>query len=101
MYQIKIMKRVPLKYVPKKLSKRETKKVKAELKKSRQMYKKKQYYTRKKVKGYKSKPSRHILQARKIYKVEDIMPSKELAIKTGCSIEALREIEKKGMSTLR
>lgn len=92
-----MVKKVPIKYVPKKLSRREKKIVKGELKKSRSQYKKGQYYTRKKVKGYKSKTSGHVYNAKRIYDVEDIKPDRELAIKTGCSVKALEAIEKKGM----
>lgn len=63
--------------------------------KSRKMYKKGKYYTRKSVPSYKHKISKHILKARKIYNV-DIFPSKELSQKTGCSVAALKAIVRKG-----
>jgi len=66
------------------------------IKKSRKMYKKGKYYTRKPVKSYKSKTSSHILKARRIYKIHDIKPSKELAVKTGCSLNTLKKIVNKG-----
>lgn len=88
---------IPKKYVPKGLNKRDKEIIKKELKKSRKLYKKKRYHTRKNVQSYKSKVSKHIVNARKIYKTENIKPSKDLAKKTGCSIKGLREIEKKGM----
>ena len=53
---------VPARYVPKGLSKKDRKIQKRELKKSRKMYKGKKYYTRKKVKSFKSKVSPHILK---------------------------------------
>ena len=59
-------------------------------------YKKGKYYTRKKVSSFKSKTSDHILKARKIYKLDKITPSKELAKKTGCSIASLQKMVKKG-----
>jgi len=64
--------------------------------KSRKLYKKKKYFTRKKVASYKSKTSNHILNARKIYGIENIRPSKELAAKTGCTVAALKKIVNKG-----
>lgn len=85
------------KYVPKNLSEKDKKKQRKELKKSQKQYKKGKYHTRKKVKSFKSKVSPHIKKARKMYDVEDIKPSKELAKETGCSVKALKEIEKKGM----
>lgn len=84
------------KYVPKSLSNKDKIKQKKMLKRSQKMYKKRKYYTREKVKSFKSKKSGHIKNAEKIYKIDSIKPSKELAEKTGCSIKGLREIVKKG-----
>ena len=88
--------RVPRKYIPKRLTKKDKKKQSRELKKSRKAYKKGKYYTRKKVKSFKSKVSPHILKARKMYKINNISASPQLAKKTGCSVSALRKIVKKG-----
>jgi hypothetical protein len=88
--------RLPLRYVPKNLSIKDKSKQLKMLLKSRRLYKKKQYFTRKRVESYKNKPSKHILHARKIYGIDNIRPSKELAIKTGCSLSALKQIVAKG-----
>ena len=89
---------VPVRYVPSFLTKKDKIKQKKELIKSRKAYrnKKPSYYTRKKVKSFKSRKSDHILNARKMYKVENIKPSNELAKATKCKIEGLRKIVKKG-----
>ena len=87
---------VPLRYIPKKLNKKDTKKIKRELNLSRKMYRNGKYYTRKKVKSFKSTTSNHIINARKIYKIQNIKPSNELVKKTGCSINALKKIVSKG-----
>jgi len=87
---------VPQRYIPKILSKRDTKKQKQYLRKSRKLYKKGIYYERPKVKSFKSKPSQHIKNAQKIYKIDKIAPSAELAEKTQCSQEALEKIVNKG-----
>jgi hypothetical protein len=92
----KTIKKYPKKYVPKKLTSKDKKTQKKMIDKSRQMYKQGKYFTRKKVASYDNKTSPHILNARKIYGVEKIIPSEELAEKTGCSIEALDKIVKKG-----
>lgn len=92
----KTIKKYPKKYVPKKLTNKDTKTQKKMIDKSRQMYKQGKYFTRKKVASYDNKTSPHILKARKIYGVDKIVPSQELAEKTGCSIEALDKIVKKG-----
>ena len=86
----------PKKYVPKNLSNKDKIKQKKMLRRSQRMYKKNKYYTREKIDSFKSKKSGHIKNAEKIYKINSIKPSKELAEKTGCSIKGLREIVKKG-----
>jgi hypothetical protein len=88
--------KVPIRYVPKNLSKKDKQKQIKMLQKSRKMYKKNKYYTRKSVSSYKNKKSSHIMDAHKIYKIDKITPNKELASKTGCSLQALRQIVKKG-----
>ena len=87
---------VPQRYIPKILSTGDTKKQKKNLRKSRKLYKKGIYYERPKVKSFKSKPSPHIKNAQKIYKVDKISPSAELAEKTQCSQDALEKIVNKG-----
>jgi len=64
------------------------------IEKSRKDYKRKVYATRKTL-SYPVKVSRHILKAQKLYGLK-IIPSKELALKTGCSLKALKKIVKKG-----
>jgi hypothetical protein len=66
------------------------------LTKSKKLYKKNKYYTRKPLSSYKNKKSKHILNARKIYNIQSITPSNELALKTGCKLSALKQIVKKG-----
>ena len=86
----------PLRYLPKQLTNKDKKKQVNMLLKSKQMYKKHKYYTRKQVASYKNKKSSHIMDARKIYGIDTVTPNKELATKTGCSISALQQIVKKG-----
>ena len=86
----------PIRYVPKRLTKRDKKKQKSMLNKSRKMYKKGKYYTRKKIASFTSKTSPHVTKARKIYKIDKISASPKLAKATGCSIGTLRKIVKKG-----
>lgn len=87
---------VPKRYIPKSLSKRDTQKQKQYLRRSRKLYKKGVYYQRPKVKSFKSKPSSHVEKAKKMYGVETISASSELARKTQCSQSALRKIIHKG-----
>jgi len=88
--------KLPMRYLPKSLSKKDKKMQLKMLMKSKKFYNKKQYYTRRKVSSYKNKKSKHILKALKLYDIKSIMPSKELSLKTGCSLTALNEIVKKG-----
>jgi hypothetical protein len=92
----KTVKTYAKKYVPKKLSSIDKNRQKKMIDKSRKLYKRGTYFTRKKVASYDHKTSPHILKARNIYEVEKIVPSDELASKTGCSVEALDKIVKKG-----
>ena len=84
------------KYLPNILTKRDKTYEKKELDKSRKLYRQNKYYTRKQVASYPHKVSKHILRARRVYKLEHIIPSSQLAMETGCSIKALRQIESKG-----
>jgi len=87
---------VPVKYVPKRLTRKDKNKVVTELKRSRRAYNKGKYVTRKSVKSYKSKVSQHVKNAMKIYDIDSVVANKELAKKTGCSVNALQKIVKKG-----
>lgn len=87
---------VPKKYIPDRLSNKDKKQQEKQLKKSRKLYKKGKYFTRKKVKSFTSKKSGHILKAEKMYNISNVAPSKELSKKTGCSLDALNAIVKKG-----
>lgn len=88
--------RFPIRYLPKKLTKKDTKTQFKMLMKSKTLYKKQKYYTRKKVPSYKNKKSNHIANARRIYNIKSISPNKELALKTGCKLQVLQKIVKKG-----
>lgn len=88
--------RVSLRYLPKRLTKKDRKLASKMLMKSRRLYKKGIYYTRKQVKSFKSKTSNHVVDAKKMYNVEKIGATDELAKKTGCSKAALAKIISKG-----
>tara|TARA_A100001035_G_C27657327_1_gene442114 strand:- start:155 stop:769 length:615 start_codon:yes stop_codon:yes gene_type:complete len=87
---------VAKRYVPNILSKKDKKKQAKELKKSRKLYKKGKYYSRKKMKSFKSKVSPHIIKARKMYKIEKIRPTRKLAKATKCKLKGLKKIFQKG-----
>jgi hypothetical protein len=89
---------IPLRYLPKILSKKDKLKQIKMLNKSKKLYKMKspKYYSREKLSSYKSKTSKHIKNAQRIYNINKITPSLELAKKTSCSINALKKIVNKG-----
>jgi len=88
--------KINLRYLPNVLTKKDRKIQSRELKKSRKMYKKGKYHTRRKVASYPVKRSPHIIKAEKMYNVSKIAANAELARKTGCSKSALAEIIRKG-----
>ena len=88
--------KLPTKYLPSLKDIKDSAKQVKMLLKSRKQYKKGKFFTRKKIKSYKSKTSNHITDARKIYGIENVAPNKELAKKTGCSLSALKQIVRKG-----
>ena len=87
---------IPIRYLPKKLTNDDKKTQFKMLLKSKILYKKHKYYTRKNVSSYKNKKSVHLSNARKIYNIKNITPNADLALKTGCNISALQHIVKKG-----
>jgi hypothetical protein len=81
--------KIPIRYLPFALSKKDKQKQIKMLNKSRKMYKKGKYYTRKRLPTYNNKVSNHIIDARKIYNIQNITPNKELSRRTGCSLSAV------------
>jgi hypothetical protein len=92
----KVPHKISLRYKPKRLSKKDSEIVSSELKKSIRAYKKGKYHTRKRVKSFKSKESKHIKNAKKIYDLDKVLPNKELAKKTKCRVDGLKKIVSKG-----
>ncbi len=90
------MARVPRRYVPKGLSRKDREKQIRQLRKSRKDYKRGKYHTRKKVASFKSRESPHVRRAKTLYQVKSIAPSTTLSRKTGCTKKALRHIVRKG-----
>jgi hypothetical protein len=88
--------KLPMRYLPKNLTSTDKKKQLSMILKSKKLYKKNKYYTRKKISSFKSKKSKHISNAQKIYNVQNVTPNAELARKTGCTLKTLNQIVKKG-----
>lgn len=88
--------KINLRYLPKNLTRKDRKTQGKELLKSRRLYKQGIYYSRPKLKSFKSKKSNHIRKAEKIYKVNKIGATNELAKATGCTKNSLEQIINKG-----
>jgi hypothetical protein len=87
---------ITLRYLPNRLTRKDKKRQYNMLLKSRRLYKKGKYFTRKDVASFKSKTSGHVTHAKRVYGVEKIGVTNELSKKTGCSKDALSEIVRKG-----
>lgn len=77
------------------LSKKGKKKQISEIRKSQRLRKKGIYYTRKKIKGFKSKKSGHVLAFERKYGIK-ITNSAAVARKTGVSVEKQKAVLAKG-----
>ena len=78
------------------LNKKDTKKQAQLIQKSKRLYSTQKYYTRPKLKSFKPKESKHIIKAKKVYFIDSIRPSNELAKRTKCALPGLKAIVKKG-----
>ena len=87
---------INLRYLPKRLSRKDKSRQSKMLMKSRRLYKKGVYYTRKAVPSFHSTKSPHVIKAMKIYNIDKIGANLKLAKATGCSKSALAKIINKG-----
>ncbi len=85
-------------YLPTSLSPRDKSLQSKYLRKSQKLYRLQtpKYYTRNKLASFHSRPSPHVANAKRIYKVDHISANNELARKTGCSVDTLARIINKG-----
>jgi hypothetical protein len=89
--------RVPMRYVPRTLSRKDRRKQIDMLKRSRRMYKRGKFYGRTmKLRSYPHVASKHTDVARSMYGVDRVVPNAALAKVTKCSVSALRQIVRKG-----
>jgi DNA-binding Xre family transcriptional regulator len=88
--------KINLRYLPKKLLKKDKIIQANELLKSRKLYKKGKYYKRKSVKSFQSKKSKFISKVKNIYNIDKIVIDNKLANATGCTKKALSKIVNKG-----
>ena len=84
-------------YLPNSISQKDKNTQRKNILQSRKLYKNNKYINRKTIKSFVSKPSAHVQNAMKMYKTNSVVPSRELSIKTKCSLKGLNQIVKKGM----
>lgn len=88
--------KINVRYLPKRLTRKDRRKQSKELMKSRRLYKRGIYHARPKVSSFQSSKSKHIIAAENMYGVQSVVPSDELARATGCTKTALEQIVNKG-----
>ncbi len=88
--------RVPIRYLPNRLSKKDKNKQIKLLIKSRKLYKQGKYFTRQKLNSYPHKESKYVVKAKRIYNINTLVPGNILSRRTGCSVKGLKQIVRKG-----
>lgn len=83
-------------YLPTQLSPHDRKIQLTNINKSRRLYRQGIYVPREPVKSYPHQESKHMKNARRLYKVDIIGPTKQLSKSSGCSINALKKVINKG-----
>lgn len=87
---------IPDKYIPKSLSKLDRDMQEKYILRSRKQYKRDKYFQRPKLLSFRSKPSGHVVNAKKMYNIEHFGANRELSKKTNCTLKSLKKIVNKG-----
>jgi hypothetical protein len=87
---------IPVRYIPKTLTRKDRISQHKNILRSRESYRKGKFFQRPKVNSFHSKPSRHILNAKRLYHIDHFAPNYELSKKTRCTVRALKKIVNKG-----
>jgi len=90
------MPKIPQRYIPQSLSKKDKEKQQKNILRSRKAYPKGKYLDRPRLSSFVSHSSPHIIRATKLYGVPSMRPTPILARATGCKQWALRKIINKG-----
>lgn len=88
--------KIPQRYIPLSISRKDKQIQLKNIIKSRKMYKTHKYFQRPKIHSFTSKKSSYITKAMKKYNLQSMKPNKEMAKKTGCSLIGLEKIVNKG-----
>lgn len=87
---------IPKTYIPESLTEKDKKKAKKDIKDTRKAYKEGQFKKKRVLKSFVPKKSSHIKKAKKLYNVDAVKSSQELARASGCSQNTLKKIVRKG-----
>jgi hypothetical protein len=90
------MSNVPVRYLPKSLSRRDMTRQRKSLKQSRRAYRYGRYINRPHVKSFKSRKSDHIKKAETMYGIKSLRLNHDLAKRTRCRLAGLKKIMRKG-----
>lgn len=87
---------IPARYLPTQLTQKDRVKQRKGILRSRRLYQKGVYLSRPRVSSFQSKPSKHVVKAKTLYKVDTIGPTRALAKASGCPLSVLKDIVRKG-----
>lgn len=88
--------KIPKRYIPDSLSETDKRKQKRAIERGRKDYREKKYTGRPHLASFKSRRSSHVSRAKRMYGVDKITPSRSLSRASGCSIQSMRRIVRKG-----
>lgn len=87
---------IPQRYLPRQLTQKDREKQLKGIHRSRRMYTRGVYVPRPMVSSFTSKPSKHVTKAKAMYRVDHIGATPALAKASGCPIQVLKAILRKG-----
>lgn len=87
---------IPSRYLPRQLTQKDRQRQRKGIEKSRRLYREGIYVPRPRVSSFHSKPSRHVVKAKAMYRVDTIGPTRALAKASGCPVSVLKAIIRKG-----
>jgi len=95
-YRYRYMNKIPKRYIPNILSKRDSIRQRRAIIRSRKAYRRGVYIGRPHLASFNDKKSSHVYRATNLYGVPSMKPTPALARATGCKQSALKQIIKKG-----
>jgi hypothetical protein len=84
-------------YIPTHLTNKNKDLQQKEIAKSKRLYKKHIFHTRKKLRSFRGKLSKHLNKVKQLYHLDPLVVNRTLSIRTGCPEAVLQKIVNKGM----